>query len=216
MGATSAGAFLTVLAVVAPALVEPTALASDRFIPCKTLSVKLDPADPTRAAVKFNCRATGSAFTLPDAQHAPTTNGFGGSLVARDLVSNLYIIPGVVLPGAGWSASGNPPGTKGYRYHSKDALGCRSVVVTPKQVKAKCSTPVTAGTLPAMGDVAISLAFLSPAPSPADRYCAQFGGTVLRNDDRALRRKNALAPADCLSLSPSGAFVDTPDPAPGS
>jgi hypothetical protein len=208
MRATNVRAFLTALAVVAAALVQRAALASDQLIPCKTLSVKLEPNDPTRATVKFTCKAAGSTFALPDPQHAPTTNGFGASLVARDLGSNLYVIPGVLLPGAGWSAAGNPPGAKGYRYHSKDTLGCRVVVVTPKQVKARCSTPVTAGTLPAEGDIAISLVF---QPSPLDRYCAQFGGTVLRNDERALRRKDALAPADCLSLSPSGAFVDAPD-----
>jgi hypothetical protein len=216
MGATGARAFLILLVVVAPALVQRAALGSDQLIPCKTLSVKLNPNDPTRAAVKFTCKAAGSALALPDPQHAPTTNGFGASLLARDLVSNLYVVPGLVLPSAGWSASGNPPGAKGYRYHSKDTVGCRSVVVTPKQVKAKCSTSVTAGTLPAVGDVAISLTFQSPVPSPADRYCAQFGGTVLRNDDRALRRKDAPAPADCLTLSPSGAFVDAPDLAPRS
>src|SRR5262245_39697397 len=198
MGAPSARAFLTVLAVVAPALVQRTALASDQLIPCKTLSVKLHPADPTLAAVKFTCRANGAAFALPDSQHAPTTNGLGASLLARDLGSGLYVVPGVVLPTAGWTGSGTPPGAKGYRYHSNDG-GCRSVVVTAKQVKAKCSAPVTAGTLPAEGDIAISLSFLSPVALPADRYCAQFGGTVLRNDDRTLRRKDAPAPADCLS-----------------
>src|SRR5262245_59832211 len=138
MGATSARAFLTVLAIVAPALVERTALAGDQLIPCKTLSVKVHPADPTIAAVKFNCRATGSAFALPDPPNAPTTNGLGASLLARDLGSGHYVLPGLVLPSAGWTGSGDPPGAKGYRYHSKDA-GCRSVVVTAKQVKAKCS-----------------------------------------------------------------------------
>jgi hypothetical protein len=211
MGATGARAFLTALAVVAPALVQRTALASDQLIPCKTLSVKPHPADATHATVKLPCKATGALFALPDPQNAPTTNGLGAGLVARDLGSNLYILPGIPLPSAGWSGSGSPPGAKGYRYHSKDKVGCRSVVVTPKQVKAKCFTFVTAGTLPVVGDVGISLGFLSPVALPADHYCAQFGGTVLRNDERALRRKDALAPADCLPLSPSGAFVDAPD-----
>ena len=76
--------------------------------------------------------------------------------------------------------------------------------MTPRVVKAKCKTILGGGVLPVAGDVGILLGIAGSGTT----YCAQFRGTESRNDERAVVRKNAPAPAACPPSSPSAAFLD--------
>jgi len=169
------------------------AFADSVFMPCKALSVKVDKQDPTRAAFSLSCAPTSFVFQIPFGPNSPLENGFGASLYAEDLVSNVVLVPPSGLSPSHWKALGDPPGIKGYRYH--DAATCKSIKLDAKGLKMKCTVLLFGGTLPAMGDVAIRLLF--PGGDPVD-YCAQIGGEETRNDERMLKRKDSLAPVACL------------------
>lgn len=187
---------LTVVAVLAlSALTSGLALAApDQLIPCKKLSVNLKRI-PNE--VKFSCKAPqGVSFGLPTGTSSPMRNGM--SLLIRDLGSDLYIVPGASVTSGFWTGIGNPAGSKGYRYRNTayDAP-CRVVVVTPKQVTGTCRVAMGPGNLPVVGDVGMTLFFVGNDPADSVSYCAQFGGTTVRNDATSLLRNNSPAPAAC-------------------
>jgi hypothetical protein len=123
-----------------------------------------------------------------------------GSVQIRDLGSTLYVAAWVLTQG-GWSGIGNPAGSKGFRYRNASANApCRVVVVTTKQISGTCRANIGPGNLPVVGDVAMRLHFAGDAADSRD-YCAQFGGTPVRNDAAALLRKDSPAPASCPPVS---------------
>jgi len=105
--------------------------------------------------------------------------------------------------GPKWIGLGNPAGSKGYKYKGDGTLAdpCKVILVKPKIVKAVCKGDVGFAP-PHPGPIAFQLG----ATDLSDRYCAEFGGTEVKNDANGLKRKDAPAPALCAS--PSGAFVD--------
>jgi hypothetical protein len=127
-------------------------------------------------------------------------NGFGATLLMRDLTSMAVIVPGVVLPSAGWQALGKTLGLDGYRYRDPAPGGivCKSVTVAPERVKFDCRTFMLAGTLPATGDIGVRLNFAG-ATGNAKTFCAQLGGSEARNDEGGLKRKDAPASTECMS-----------------
>ena len=103
-----------------------------------------------------------------------------------------------------WKGLGNPPGSKGYKYKGDGTMAdpCTAILVKPKIIKAACR-----GTdLPSPPYNASPVPIQVGATDNSDRYCAEFGGTEVKNDFHGLRRKDAPAPSSCAS--PSGAFVD--------
>ena len=177
------------------ALCAAPALAADHLVTGKILIVK-----PNKLA-KVLSKGT---FTLPTGADVPTTAG--GSLLIRDLGdpmnANTYS-----LPSGGWKGLGNPPGDKGYKYKGAGTASdpCKVVLIKTNIVKAVCkgdgvtlTTPFTAP--PA--EVAVNL-----SSGPGTSYCAEFGGTEVRNTVNVFKRKDAPAPSACSS--PSGAFLDT-------
>jgi hypothetical protein len=188
---------LIVVAVLAlSALTSRLALAApDELIPCKKLSVNLKRI-PNE--VKFICKAPkGVSFALPQFTSDPATNGFGMSLLIRDLGSDLYIVPGAHVPSSGWTGIGDPAGSRGFRYRNTayDAP-CRVVVVTRKQVTGTCKVSMGPASLPVVGDVGMTL-FFGGNPADTVTYCAQLGGTTVRNDATSFLRKNSPAPGSC-------------------
>jgi hypothetical protein len=186
---------LTVVAVLAllALTTRPALAAPDELIPCKLLSVKVGNTD----TVKFRCKAPkAGAFALPQGTSDPTY-AYGGGLLIRDLGSNLFIIPGNSLTPGYWTGLGNPAGSGGFRYKNTayDAP-CRVVTVTTKRISGTCRASFGPSSLPAVGDVGLTLTFVGN-PTDQKRYCAQFGGTPVRNDVAALLRKNAPAPGSC-------------------
>jgi hypothetical protein len=171
------------------------ALAADQLIPGKLIIVK-----PSKLA-KVLAKGT---FTLPTGADDPTLAG--ASLLIKDLGdpmnANTYS-----LPAAGWKGLGNPPGDKGFKYKGAGSGSdpCKVVLVKPKLVKAVCkgvgvtlTTPVT--TPPA--EVAVNLSV-----GTGTSYCAEFGGTEIRNTANVMKRQDSTAPSACSS--PSGAFLET-------
>jgi hypothetical protein len=130
----------------------------------------------------------------------------GGSLEIRDLGyrsnANTYS-----LPSGGWKGLGNPPGSTGYKYKGAGTASdpCKVVLIKTNIVKGVCKgagvtfdTPVTAP--PAR----VAAKFSSGSGTS---YCANFGGTEVRNTATILKRKDAPEPpGECFS--PSGAFLD--------
>lgn len=94
------------------------------------------------------------------------------------LESATLAIPG----GAGWTAIGNPPGSKGWRYRDLTGAGgpCKSALARPGKLKALCQG--TQGPIPfsldepSQGTLVFSLQLGSAAPQ-----CATFGGTIRRD-----------------------------------
>lgn len=178
------------------AVCATSALAADQLVPGKIMIVK--PGSLAKVISK-------GAFTLPTGADDPTAAG--GSLLIKDLGdpmnSNTYS-----LPALGWKGLGNPAGSKGFKYKGagSGADPCKVVLIKTNIVKAVCkgagitlTTPVTAP--PA--EVAVNL-----SSGPGTSYCAEFGGTEIKNTSTILKRKDATSlPSACSS--PSGAFLDT-------
>jgi hypothetical protein len=178
------------------AMFATPALAADQLVPGKIMIVK--PGTLAKVISK-------GSFTLPAGADDPTTAG--GSLLIKDLGAptnaNTY-----ALPAAGWKGLGNPAGSKGFKYKGAGSVSdpCKVVLIKANIVKAVCkgagvtlTTPVTAP--PA--DVAVNL-----STGTGTSFCAEFGGTEVKNTATILKRKDATAlPSACSS--PSGAFLDT-------
>ena len=97
--------------------------------------------------------------------------------------------------------TGELPGIDGFLYRDPgQALGCQKITLDAKRLKIRCLTFLAAGTLPVVGDVAVLLHFSGDTAASGQAYCAQFGGTDLRNDGRVLKRIQSLPPATCLSF----------------
>lgn len=110
----------------------------------------------------------------------------------------------ITFPPVQWKGLGNPAGSKGYKYKGAGTMSdpCKVVLIKPKIIKAVCKGDVLNPDPPHPTSVPIQIG----ATDLSDRYCAEFGGTDVKNDSSGLKRKDAPAPIICQS--PSGAFVD--------
>ena len=178
------------------AMFATPALAADQLIPGKIMIVK--PGTLAKVLAK-------GTFVLPAGADDPTVAG--GSLLIRDLGDPMNAVT-YSLPSANWKGLGNPAGSKGFKYKGTGSLTdpCKVVLIKTKIVKAVCkgagvtlSTPVSAQ--PAV--VAVNL-----SSGPGTSYCAEFGGTEIKNTTSLMKRKDATTPPSACS-SPSGAFLDT-------
>jgi hypothetical protein len=133
----------------------------------------------------------GDTFLLPSTD--PVT--VGGALRIFDTATTAGDDTYPLSAGAPfWTALGNPPGAKGYKYAGAGSPSdpCKVVLVKRKVIKAVCrGTGVTLAP-PFSGDASIVLSL-----GTRDRYCALFGGDTLRNDAVGLKRKHAPAPGTC-------------------
>jgi hypothetical protein len=129
----------------------------------------------------------------------------GGSVLFRDL-GNSSNFNSYTLPAGGWKGLGNPPGTKGYKYKGAGGVGdpCRVVLVKEKVIKAVCKGPDVTMTTPVTDPPAVVAVNIGAGTD--NNYCAEFGGTQVKNTVSVLKRKNSGAPSACSS--PSGAFLD--------
>ena len=178
------------------AMFATPALAADQLIPGKIMIVK--PGTLAKVLAK-------GTFVLPAGADDPTVAG--GSLLIRDLGDPMNAVT-YSLPSANWKGLGNPAGSKGFKYKGTGSLTdpCKVVLIKTKIVKAVCkgagvtlSTPVSAQ--PAV--VAVNL-----SSGPGTSYCAEFGGTEIKNTTSLMKRKDATTPPSACS-SPSGAFLNT-------
>jgi hypothetical protein len=133
---------------------------------------------------------SGATFDLPDAD--PTAVGGRISFIERDDPDGndaAYDLPVQPSP-FGWKSLGE----RGYRYRGSGSADdpCTTVLLRRKVLKAICrGTGVTLA-----NPVAGALAIVLTIGADVDRYCADFGGTEVRNDE-VLRRRNAPPPPAC-------------------
>ena len=178
------------------AMFATPALAADQLVPGKIIIVK--PGTLAKVIAK-------GTFVLPAGADDPTTAG--GSLLIRDLGdpmnANTY-----TLPSTGWKGLGNPAGSKGFKYKGAGSLTdpCKVVLIKTKIVKAVCKGAGVTLTTPVTVQPAVVAVNLSSGPGTS--YCAEFGGTEIKNISSIMKRKDALTPPSACS-SPSGAFLDT-------
>jgi len=104
------------------------------------------------------------------------------------------------LSGGTWSGLGNPPGTTGYKYKNTAAPAggaVKIIILKPKVIKILAKDD---GTLngPVSGNVGIILT------TGSDRYCAEFGGTTIKNVTGLVKRKDANAPGACPTPGSGG------------
>lgn len=143
-------------------------------------------------------------FDLPAAGGAEDPTIHGATLVFADLGLSGGSVA-YELDASGWTALGNPPGAKGYKYKSKDdntvALpkeACTIVLIKEKVIKGVCKKSSVTLNTPYAGVAAINLGI--PGGSSAIEYCWEFGGETKKNDTVALKRKDAPAPGNCVPL----------------
>lgn len=165
------------------------ALAVDTTIPGKITVVK---------AGKLAKVVSKPATTFP----LPVGTPGAGSVRLKDLGgtgANTFLLN----PG-GWIGLGNPAGSKGWKYKGAGSTGdaCKVVLLKEKVIKAVCKgTDVTLTNPPFNGAAAWRI-----DTGGGDRYCAELGGTEIKNEVGLLKRKDAGAPGSCAS--PSGAFLE--------
>ena len=111
------------------------------------------------------------------------------------------------LTGGTWSGLGNPPGTTGYKYKNTAAPAgglVKIIILKPKVIKILAKDDASINP-PVSGNLGIILT------TGADRYCAEFGGTTIKNDPGLLKRKDALAPGACpVAVPPVACCNDEP------
>jgi hypothetical protein len=138
-----------------------------------------------------------SAATLPVAGSAEDPTLGGAELTVSDTGSTGNSMT-FQLNAAGWSALGNPAGSKGYKYKGKNDPGsaCSAVLLKASVIKAVCKGAAVSATPPYAGEMGVELA-IPAGTTAALRYCASLGGTTGKNDASQLKRKDAPAPAAC-------------------
>ena len=178
--------------------------ASDLAIAGRTL--KVGNGDAIRFVAKD---AAGFPVPAPGSSADPTIAG--ARLAVFDTVTGTAGTLTRLLPASGWSGLGTPAGARGYRYRGSRAVPsdatCSSVLVTQRVIKAVCSGSAISLTPPFSGGAAIQLT----SGDGTNRYCAEFGGAVRRNDARGFRATDAPAPAACAAPRPNILLVNLDD-----
>ena len=162
--------------------------ATDHLIPGKIHIIK------NAKLAKMVAKPSGS-FTLPDpeSQGDPTANG--GELDVFDTGDGNGL--NTTLPAGQWIGLGNPAGTVGYKYKGAGTPSdpCKVIIVKESVIKFVCKDDQALDP-PLLGNSGIRLSL------GADSYCAEFGGTTIKNDPVLLKRKDAAAPPACPVVSP--------------
>lgn len=132
-------------------------------------------------------------FALPDPNTDNPINE-GAAITFTEGVASETIL----LPGSNWTALGNPPGSKGFKYKDYSGATCRKVLVKAAVIKALCK-PTAPGAPPfdSGSDPAISIVL--SIGTATQRYCAECpnGGEQKGNPASLTKLKNCLAPVTC-------------------
>jgi len=199
--------------IVCLSLVSTSASAADVLIPGKIGLVK--PGKMGKFVSKAKGLYPGDAFPLPGPGGAsdPALNGAKLRLFDTDLNfanggDQTFNLPA----GAAWKSLGNPPGSKGYKYKGTGTPSdpCKVVLIKSTVIKAVCKSEPFPLTTPFVdGDLGIRLVV-----GTGVEYCAEFGGTPVKDDSKLFKRKDAPAPAGCAVVlpthTPTKTFTRTP------
>ena len=139
---------------------------------------------------KLNKMVAPGSYTIPTPLGLSDPTVAGGTLTVVDTGdSNGF---STTLGAAGWTGLGNPAGSKGYKYKGAGAGSdpCKIVLVKSTIIKFVCKDDQALDPpLTATSAITLSLG--------TDNYCAEFGGTEIKNIPGLLKRKDAAAPASC-------------------
>ncbi len=129
-------------------------------------------------------------FSLPDAAHAPTNAPFGIWITIGDLHLHIDLDP------ANWKGLGKPPGFKGYKYKGPSAAEpCKVWLIKKTVIKGVCKdTGKDIGLTPPF---TAPVQFMLGTGGPGKNYCAEFGGTPVKNEVGVWKAKDAPAPSAC-------------------
>jgi hypothetical protein len=133
----------------------------------------------------------GGTFNIPVVGSGadPLINGGDVEVVDTGGLGNLSD----TLSGGAWTGLGNPPGTTGYKYKNTlaPAGGAVKIIILKEKVIKILAKDDGSLNGPVGGNVGIILT------TGSDRYCAEFGGTTIKNETGLVKRKDAEAPSDC-------------------
>jgi hypothetical protein len=178
--------------------------AADQLIPGKIAIIK------PYNLVEFVSKGT---FSLPSGPSDPLLHG--ATLHFFDTISGgtggdiTFNLP----PGDAWKAFGG--GTKGFKYHGAGSPSdpCKVVLITSGVIKAVCKSWSVALTVPIDGDLGVVL-----TTGTGMNYCAEFGGTTLKNGPSVFKRNGASEPSVCPFVLPTPSstptVTQTPTPTP--
>lgn len=150
------------------------------------------------------------SFALPD----PNTDNplaEGGQIAFSQGMASETI----TLPSTNWTALGNPPGSKGFKYADPSGATCKRVRLTARSIKGLCK-PTAPGAPPydAGSDAPISIVL--SIGTATQRYCAECpnGGAQKGNPQRITKLKDCQAPAACPAAvaTPSATATATAAP----
>ena len=164
------------------------ARATDYLIPGKIHIIK------GAKLAKMVAKPTGT-FTLPDPGSAGDPTANGGELDVFDTGDGDGL--NTTLPAGQWKGLGNPAGSAGYKYKGAGSPSdpCKVVIVKETVIKFVCKDDQDLDP-PLLGDSGIRLSL------GADSYCAEFGGTEIKNDAVLFKHKDASAPLACPVVTP--------------
>jgi hypothetical protein len=137
---------------------------------------------------------TGAVFDLPN------LGGGGNDPRIEGGALNLFDTGGgdtdtYSLPAGGWRGLGSPAGNSGFKYRGGGSASdpCKVVLVKAKVVKGVCRGAGVTLSPPFAGDLGVVLSI----GTDTKRYCAQFGGTVRRNEVGRFMASGAPAAGSC-------------------
>lgn len=142
------------------------------------------------SSTKFLSKGT---FALPD----PDTDNpvdEGGQITFTQGASSETIL----LPSANWSALGNPPGAKGFKYADPSGATCKKLRVTTTSIKGICK-PTVPGAPPFDPGSDPPISIVLSIGATTQRYCGECpnGGEQKGNPLQRTKLKDCLAPASC-------------------
>lgn len=191
------------------ALLATPAHAVDQLIPGKLFMIKRS-SSGTMVQFVGKPAKSGPLFDLPVTDPGGVTSTLEIFDTAGDGGDDVYD-----LNLGHWKGLGTPAGSKGWKYTGAGTAAdpCKLVLIKPKLIKALCKDGAAGGgisvTPPFTGDAGGILSI------DADRYCAAFGGTELKNDATQVKRKDAFAPGACpMEPPPSATPTATVTPTP--
>jgi hypothetical protein len=140
---------------------------------------------------KLVAKPSGGTFTIPAAggPSDPTANPSQARFFATGCDGSVSD----TLTGGAWVGIGNPPGSAGYKYKNVGAPGSGAVkiiILKPAVIKILAKDDGTING-PITGSLGIDLT------TGADTYCAEFGGTEIKNQAALVKKKEAAAPGSC-------------------
>jgi endonuclease/exonuclease/phosphatase family metal-dependent hydrolase len=184
--------FLSALLSLPGCLLAVSAWAVDVIVEGTHLSMKA-PARADKRRFFFRTRDEAIAAPFVD----PST---GSSLVVFASSDDGQCRAEIPLDPTKWRAFGGDGASRGYRYtaNKTDVGGVRRISLRPGRLSITasgenwpCDLSASSQTLPLRIELRVG-------GSGGDRYCASFGGQVLKNQTGRFRAESAPAPSECL------------------